>query len=104
MVNYLHEITVKIPTICTSSIMSVIAPVHALFIAPVDATSIPPIHALSIPSIHPSTVHASPILSIHLSDDECQEIPDEFPGTNHGENFPSKIMAQFPDNVTLTLL
>ena len=27
---------------------------------------------------------ASSILSVHLSDDKSQEIPDEFPGTNYG--------------------
>ena len=48
-------------------------------------------------------ISASSIPSIHPSDDECQEIPDEFLGTNYGEKFPSEIMAKFPDNVTLTL-
>ena len=55
MVNYLHEILVKIPTVNTSSVMSVITPINA-----------------------------SSILSIHLSEIECQEIPDEFPGTDMG--------------------
>ena len=56
MVIYLHEILVKRPTVCTSSIMYVIAPICTL----------------SIPSIHPSG-------------DKHQEIPDEFPGTNYGK-------------------
>ena len=46
-VNYLHEIPVKLPTVHTSSVTSVIAPICGL-----------------------------PIPSIHLSDDEYQEIPD----------------------------
>ena len=51
---------------------------------------IAPISALSIPSIHPS-------------DNEHQEIPDKFPGTNNGEKNPSKIMVKIPDDITLTL-
>ena len=73
-VNYLHKILVKIPTVCKLSVMSVIAPICAL----------------SIPSIHPPDV-------------ECQEIPEGFPSTNHGENFLIEIMAKIPDNVTLTI-
>ena len=49
-----------------------------------------PIHALSEPSVH-------------LSDDEHQEFPDEFPGNNYGEKTPSEIMVKIPDNITLTL-
>ena len=48
-------------------------------------------------------VHASPIPSVHPSDDECQEFPEKFPGTNYGEKKPSKIMAKIPDDITLTL-
>ena len=69
--NYMDEIRVKIPTVCTSSVASVIAPIHAL----------------TVPSIHPS---------IHPSDDECQEIPDKFPITNYGETILSNIVAKIP--------
>ena len=48
---------------------------------------IAPISALSIPSVH-------------LSDDEHQEILEEFSHTNYGEKFPSQILI--PHNVTLT--
>ena len=48
-------------------------------------------------------VHALPIPSIHPDNDECQEFPDEFPGTKYGEKNMSKIMVKFPDNVSLTL-
>ena len=48
-------------------------------------------------------VHASSVPSVHLSDDEHQEILDEFPGTNYGEKNPSKITLKIPDYVTLTL-
>ena len=51
---------------------------------------IAPICASSIPSVHPS-------------DDEQQEILDEFPSTNYGEKFPAKLMAKFCNNVILTL-
>ena len=74
MVNHLNKIPVKSPSVHTSCITSVIAPIHAL----------------SIPSVH-------------LSDDECHEILDKVPSTNYGEKFPSRIMAKIPDNVTLTL-
>ena len=43
------------------------------------------------------------VLSIHLSDDECQEIPDEFSSTNYGEKLSSEIMVKIPDDITLTL-
>ena len=65
MVNYLHEITVKLPPVHTSYIASVIAPIYAL-----------------------------PIPSIHLSNDEHHEIPDEFPSTNYGEKNLSEITAK----------
>ena len=74
MVYYLYEIPVKIPTVHPLSVMSVIAPISA-----------------------------SSILSVHPSDDEHQEIPEEFPVTptpiKYGENF----LAKYPDDVTLTL-
>ena len=73
-VNYLHEILEEIPTVCTLSVTSVISPIHALS-----------------------------ILSIHPSDDECQEILDEFPGTIYWEKLPAGITARIPDDVTLTL-
>ena len=50
------KILAKIPRVCTSSVMSVNAPIHALS-----------------------------ILSIHPSDEEHQEILDAFTGTNYGE-------------------
>ena len=72
MVNYLHEIS-KI-TISTLSVMSVIAPIHAL-----------------------------PIPSVHPSDDKHQEILDKFHSTKYVEKSLSKVMAKFPSNITLTL-
>ena len=69
-----HMRSSSIRHICTSCVTSVIAPVSAL-----------------------------PIPSIHPTDDECQEFPDEFPSTNYGEKNPSIILAKIPDNVTLTL-
>ena len=71
--NYLHEIPVKVPTVCTSSVMSVVAPISAS----------------SVPSIHPY--------------DECQEILDEFTCTKYCEKFPSEIIGKVPDDVTITL-
>ena len=73
MVNYLHKILVKIPTINTSSAYIC----HCT-------------HLCIICSV------------IHLSDDECQEIPDKISSTNYGEKF-LEITAKFPDDVTLTL-
>ena len=64
-VNYLHKILVKSPSIYTSCIMSVIAPIHALS-----------------------------VLSIHPSDDKHQEIWDDFPDANYGEKNPSEIMQE----------
>ena len=81
MVNYLHQITVKSPPICT---LSVIAPVHA--------SSIEHVHTMCITSVV-APVSALPIPSIFPTDDKHQEIPDEFPNTNYGENIPSEIMA-----------
>ena len=74
MVNYLHEIPVKLPTVHTLSVMSVIAPISALS-----------------------------VLSIHPSDDKCLEIPQEFPSTNYGEKYPVETMAKIPYDITLTL-
>ena len=48
-------------------------------------------------------IHASPILSVHPSNDKCQEFPDGFPGTKYGEKNLSESMVKFPHNVTLTL-
>ena len=103
MVNYLHEIMVKSPSVHTPYSMSVIAPgcassipsictsyihsIHTLCIMSVIA----PVHALSIEHVHTSCimsviapVSASPIVSICLTNDECQELLDEFPSTNYG--------------------
>ena len=74
MVNYLHKMLVRIPTVCTSSVTSVIAPVSAL----------------SVPSVH-------------LSDDKCQEILDKFHSTNYGEKHLAQIMATITADVTITL-
>ena len=46
---------------------------------------------------------ALPIPSVHLTDDECQEFLNKFPGSNYGEKTLSEIMAKIPDDVTLTL-
>ena len=54
----LHEIPIKSPPISTSSVMSVIALIHALS-----------------------------ILSVHLPDNKHHEIPDEFPGANYDNLF-----------------
>ena len=48
-------------------------------------------------------IHASCILSIHLSGDECQEILDKFPSTNIGEKNLSEIMTKLHNHITLTL-
>ena len=39
-------------------------------------------------------VHASSVPSVLPYDDERQEFPDGFPGTNYGEKNPSEIMAK----------
>ena len=54
MVDSLHKILVRIHTVHTLSVMSVVASIHALS-----------------------------ILSVHPSDDKHQEILDEFPGTKY---------------------
>ena len=74
MVNYLHKFLVEIPTVHTLSVASVIAPIRA-----------------------------SSIVSVHLSDDEHQEIPAKLPGTNYREKYPVEITVKIPDDVTLTL-
>ena len=68
VVNYMHEIPVKSPSIHTMYGMSVIAPICALFI--------PSAHMSYMPSVI-VPVCASPILSTHLTDDEHQKFPDE---------------------------
>ena len=50
-----------------------------------------------------ASVSALSILSIYLSDDKCQEIPEEFSGNNYREIFLVEIMAKIPDDITLTL-
>ena len=74
--------------------MSDIASVHASFI--------PTICSPYVTSVNPP-VHALPILSILPYDEEHQEFPDGFPGTNYGEKNPSEIMVKFPHDITLTL-
>ena len=64
-VNYLHEIPVNIPTIHTSSVVSVITLISASY----------------VPSIHPL-------------DDEGWEILEQFPSTNYEENFLVVITAK----------
>ena len=74
MVNDLQEIPIKSLPVSSSLVTSVIA-----------------------------SICASSIPSIHLSDDKCQEILEEFPGTNYGGRHPSKILVKIPADVTLTL-
>ena len=73
-VNYLHEIPVNIPTVHTSSVMSVITLISASY----------------VPSIHPL-------------DDEGWEKLEQFPSTSYEENFMVVITAKIPDDITLTL-
>ena len=120
MVNYLHKIPVKSPSVHTPYSTSVIAPVHAFSVPSICTLYIPsiytlysssviaPEHALSVEHICASCImsviapiSALPILSVHLTN--RQEFPDKFPGTNYGENLPSEIMAKFLDDITLTL-
>ena len=93
-VNYLHENLVKSPTVSTSCVTSVIAPVHAL--------SIQPVHTSCDMSVF-APICALPVMSVHPYDDEHQEFPDGFPGTKYGEKNPSEIMVKFPHDITLTL-
>ena len=93
-VNYLHENPVKSPTISTSYDMSVVAPVHASYIQPIRTSCITSVIAL---------VCASPVPSVLPYDDERQEFPDGFPGTNYVEKNLSEITVKFPHDVTLTL-
>ena len=74
MVKYLHDIPAKIPTVCTSLVTSVNAPI--------SASSIP---------------------SVNLFNNKHQVIPAKFPSTNYGKKFPVEIIAKIPDNVTLAL-
>ena len=98
----------------TSCIMSDIEPVRASSVQPVCTScitsDIAPVCAPSIPTVRTSCVmsviapiHASSIPPVLPYDNEHQEFPDGFPGTNYGEKNPSNIMAKFPHNVTLTL-
>ena len=118
ILNYLHEITVKSPSVQTPYGMSVIAPVHASSIPSVHTSYIPCFDTLYVMSVHASSIeHAhrscvmsviapisvSLIKSVSPTDDKHQEFLDEFPGTNYGEKNPSDIMAKIPDNITLTL-
>ena len=48
-------------------------------------------------------IHPSSVPSIHLSNDEYNEIWAEFPGSNYGLKFPVEIIAKIPDNVNLAL-
>ena len=48
-------------------------------------------------------VCASSIPSCHPSDDEHQDILDEFHSTNYGEKFLSEVTVKIPADVTLTL-
>ena len=72
------------------------------FVAPICALSIPPIHTSCIASVF-APVQTSPVLSVLPYNDECQEFPDGFPGTNYGEKNLSEITVKFPYDVTLTL-
>ena len=110
MVNSLHKNPVKSPTISTSCVTSVVAPIHASSIQPVctscvmsvHASSMQPICTLFIMSIFPP-IHASHVLSVHPYDNERQEFPDGFPGTKYGEKNPSLNTVKFPHDVTPTL-
>ena len=84
----------SVQSICTSCIMSVVAPICA--------SSVQHIHTSCITSVF-APLDASPIPSIHPYDDECQEFPDGFPGTEYGEKTMSEIMVKFPHDITLTL-
>ena len=94
MVNYLHKILLKSRSICTLYIMSIFAPVCASSIQSVCTSYVTSV-------VGP--ICASPVPSIHPSDDEHQEFTDEFPSTNYMEKLLSEIMAEIPDNITLTL-
>ena len=85
---------VKSPTVSTSCVTSVIAPIHAL--------SVQPVHTSCVTSVF-APVHALPILSVLPYNDKHQEFLDGFPGTMYGEKNPSEIMVKFPHDITLTL-
>ena len=113
-VNYLHKNLLKSPTIGTSCIMSVIAPIHASSMlpictlcnmsvtAPIHASSVQPVHTFCIMSVT-APDHASSVLSVHPYNNECQDFPDGFPGTKYGEKNLSEITVKFPHDITLTL-
>ena len=65
MVNSLHKILVKLPTVCTSSVMYVIAPICA-----------------------------SSGLSVNPSDNKQQEIPDDFLSTNYRRNSKKRLLQK----------
>ena len=67
MVKSLHEVLVRLPKVCTLSVPSVI-----------------------------TSVYTSSALSVNLSDVECQEILEEFPGTNSGEIIPVETTTLLP--------
>ena len=67
MVKSLHEVLVRLPKVCTLSVPSVI-----------------------------TSVYTSATLSVNPSDVECQEILEEFPGTNSGEIIPVEITTLLP--------
>ena len=125
MVNYLHKILVKSPSVCTSYGTSVIAPVCASsvpsihpsyimsVIAVLCASSVKSIHTSCIMSViapvhvlpteHMSTLcitsiiapsHALSVPSVHLYNDEHQEIPAKFPGTKYGEKTHLKLQLK----------
>ena len=98
----------------TSCVMSDVAPVRASSarpirascvtsdVAPVRASSVQPVRTSCITSVI-APVCALSVPSVHPYDDERQEFPDGFPGTNYGEKNPYVITAKIPHDVTLTL-
>ena len=103
----------SIQPVCTSWVTSDIASVRASSIQPVRASCVTsdvvPVRASSVPTVRSpyitsvfASVHASLVPSVLPYDDERQEFPDGFPGTNYGEKNPSKIRVRFPHDITLT--
>ena len=109
-VNYLHENPVKSPTVSTSYDTSVVAPVRATYVpfvralyvlpihtscitsdvAPVRASSVQPVRTLCVTSVI-APVCAPSVPSVQPYDDEHQEFPERFPGTNYGEKTRPKL-------------
>ena len=101
-------------SVCTSCVTCDVAPVRASSVqpvhrscvmsdvAPVRASSVQPIRTPCVTSVT-APVRASPVPSVLPYDDERQEFPDVFPGTNYGEKTPSESTVKFPHDVTLTL-